>query len=49
MGGIIRDIQLRLRIGEEGSGRVVTTGELRRGEEKRVVIELGEKGHVSVA
>lgn len=49
LGGFIRDIQLRLRTGEEASSaRIVRIGELRGGEERRILLGLGESEHVSV-
>ncbi|GKV18857.1 hypothetical protein SLEP1_g29183 [Rubroshorea leprosula] len=44
LGGVVRDIQLR--IGEEG--RMIRLGELRGGEERKVLLELGDCGHVCV-
>ncbi|KAI9122716.1 hypothetical protein K1719_006556 [Acacia pycnantha] len=50
LGGIVREIQLRISgAGEElGSGRVIRIGELRGGEERRVLLDLGECSHVFV-
>lgn len=49
LGGCIRDIQLRMRTGEEaGSSRIIRIGELRGGEERRILLGLGENEHVSV-
>ncbi|EOY29057.1 Zinc finger family protein isoform 2 [Theobroma cacao] len=44
LGGVIRDIQLR--IGEEA--KIIRLGDLRGGEERRVLLDLGECVHVSV-
>ncbi|KAL5579697.1 hypothetical protein UlMin_012139 [Ulmus minor] len=49
LGGVIRDIQLRVRIGEEGNGsRIIRIGELRGSEERRILLDLGESGHACV-
>lgn len=49
LGGVIRDIQLRIRVGEESScSRIVRIGELRGGEERRILLDLGESGHACV-
>lgn len=50
LGGIVREIQLRIcGAGEElGHGRVIRIGELRGGEERRVLLDLGECSHVYV-
>ncbi|PON57684.1 Cdk-activating kinase assembly factor [Parasponia andersonii] len=48
LGGVVRDIQLRVRTEEEPNGRVVRIGELRGGEERRVLLDLGESGHACV-
>lgn len=50
LGGIVREIQLRIcGAGEElGNGRVLRIGELRGGEERRVLLDLGECSHVYV-
>ncbi|PKI71446.1 probable E3 ubiquitin-protein ligase EDA40 [Punica granatum] len=45
LGGVIREVQLR--IGEEGS--VIRLGELRGGEERRIVLDLREDEHVCIA
>lgn len=42
LAGVILDIQLR--IGEEG--RTIRLGELRGGEERKVLVDLGESGHI---
>ncbi|XP_015578458.1 probable E3 ubiquitin-protein ligase EDA40 isoform X2 [Ricinus communis] len=44
LGGVIRDVQLR--IGEEG--RIIRLGELRGNEERRILLDLGEREHVFV-
>lgn len=44
LGGVIRELQLR--IGEDG--RIIRLGELRSGEEKRILLELCEEEHVYV-
>ena len=44
LGGVIRDVQLR--IGDEA--RIIRLGELRGGEERRIVLEVGESGYVCV-
>ncbi|XP_012082215.1 E3 ubiquitin-protein ligase WAV3 isoform X2 [Jatropha curcas] len=44
LGGMIRDVQLR--IGEEG--RIIRLGELRCNEERRVLLNMGDRGHVCV-
>ncbi|XVF26259.1 hypothetical protein REPUB_Repub13aG0283500 [Reevesia pubescens] len=44
LGGVIREIQLR--IGEEE--RIIGLGDLRGGEERRILLDLGECVHVSV-
>uniref|UniRef100_A0A6M2EGZ9 RING-type domain-containing protein n=1 Tax=Populus davidiana TaxID=266767 RepID=A0A6M2EGZ9_9ROSI len=44
LGGVIRDVQLR--IGDEV--RITRLGELRGGEERRIVLELGESNYVCV-
>ncbi|XWS19251.1 hypothetical protein CRYUN_Cryun31cG0000200 [Craigia yunnanensis] len=44
LGGVIREIQLR--IGEEA--RIIRLGDLRGGEERRILLDLGECVHVSV-
>ncbi|KAB5519008.1 hypothetical protein DKX38_023327 [Salix brachista] len=44
LGGVIRDVQLR--IGDEA--RIIRLGELRGGEERRIVLEVGESGYVRV-
>lgn len=50
LGGIIREIQLRIcGAGEDGgNGRVVRIGEIRGGEERRIVLDLGDCSHVYV-
>lgn len=50
LGGIVREIQLRIcGAGEEvGSGRVIRIGEIRGGEERRVLLDLGDCTHVYV-
>ncbi|KAH7546967.1 hypothetical protein FEM48_Zijuj01G0257200 [Ziziphus jujuba var. spinosa] len=48
LGGVIREIQLRMRTGEEGSTRIIRIGELRGGEERRILLDLGENGHMTV-
>lgn len=49
VGGNIREIQLRIRIGEEGSSRTVRIGELKGGEERKILVDLGVCGHICVA
>ncbi|KAL4310991.1 hypothetical protein GQ457_01G046220 [Hibiscus cannabinus] len=44
LGGVVREVQLR--IGEEG--RIIRLGDLRGGEERRILMDLGECVHVSV-
>lgn len=44
LGGVIRDVQLR--IGDEA--RIARLGELRGGEERRIVLELGDSSYVCV-
>lgn len=44
LGGVIRDVQLR--IGEEA--RIIRLGELRGSEERRILLDLDECGHVCV-
>lgn len=44
LGGVVRDIQLR--IGEEA--RIIRLGELRGGEERRILLDLGEAEHVCI-
>ncbi|ONI09633.1 hypothetical protein PRUPE_4G001000 [Prunus persica] len=48
IGGIVREVQLRIRIGEEASSRIVRIGELRGGEERKILVELGVCGHICV-
>ncbi|XP_030490959.2 probable E3 ubiquitin-protein ligase WAVH2 isoform X1 [Cannabis sativa] len=49
LGGVIREIQLRVRTGNESAnGMVVRIGELRGDEERRVLLDLGESGHACV-
>lgn len=49
LGGVIRDIELRVRVGEELScSRIIRIGELRGGEERRILLDLGESGHACV-
>lgn len=48
LGGVMREIQLRMRTGEEGSARIVRIGELRGSEERRILLDLGESRHMSV-
>ncbi|XP_004486387.1 probable E3 ubiquitin-protein ligase WAVH2 isoform X2 [Cicer arietinum] len=50
LGGIVREIQLRIcEAGEEGgNGRVIRIGEIRGGEERRIVLDLGDCSHVYV-
>ncbi|BAT87612.1 hypothetical protein LR48_Vigan09g189200 [Vigna angularis] len=50
LGGIVREIQLRIcGAGEEvGSGRVIRIGEIRGGEERRILLDLGDCTHVYV-
>ncbi|CAJ2658127.1 hypothetical protein L195_g006141 [Trifolium pratense] len=50
LGGIVREIQLRIcGAGEEaGNGRVIRIGEIRGGEERRIVLDLGDCSHVYV-
>lgn len=44
LGGVIRDVQLR--IGEEGT--IIRLGELRANEERRILLDSGDSGHVCV-
>ncbi|GAV70588.1 zf-RING_2 domain-containing protein [Cephalotus follicularis] len=44
LGGIVKEIQLR--IGEDA--KIIRLGELRGNEERRILLELGESGHVCV-
>ncbi|KAE8689810.1 putative snRNA-activating protein complex subunit [Hibiscus syriacus] len=44
LGGVVREVQLR--IGEEG--RIIRLGDLRGGEERRILMDLGECLHVCV-
>ena len=48
LGGVVKEIQLRVRTGEESNGRIVRIGELRGVEERRVLLDLGESGHACV-
>ncbi|XP_061344313.1 probable E3 ubiquitin-protein ligase WAVH2 [Gastrolobium bilobum] len=50
LGGIVREIQLRIcGAGEEvGSGRVIRIGEIRGGEERRILLDLCDCTHVYV-
>ncbi|KAI4298861.1 hypothetical protein L6164_032375 [Bauhinia variegata] len=49
LGGIVREIQLRIcGAGEINSGRVIRIGELRGGEERKMLLDLGECSHVYV-
>ncbi|XP_020230649.1 E3 ubiquitin-protein ligase WAV3 isoform X2 [Cajanus cajan] len=50
LGGIVRDIQLRIcrTVEEVGSGRVIRIGEMRGGEERRVLLDLGNCTRVYV-
>ncbi|KAK7246053.1 hypothetical protein RIF29_40911 [Crotalaria pallida] len=50
LGGIVREIQLRICGAEEevGSGRVIRIGEIRGGEERRILLDLGDCTHVYV-
>lgn len=50
LGGIVREIQLRIcGAGEEaGSGRVIRIGEVRGGEDRRILLDMGECSHVYV-
>ncbi|CAL0301069.1 unnamed protein product [Lupinus luteus] len=50
LGGIVREIQLRICGAEEevGSGRVIRIGEIRGGEERRIVLDMGDCTHVYV-
>ncbi|CAN6546855.1 unnamed protein product [Malus baccata var. baccata] len=50
LGGMIREIELRMRMGEEASrsSRIVRIGELRGGEEKKILVDLGVCEHICV-
>ncbi|CAL0334530.1 unnamed protein product [Lupinus luteus] len=50
LGGIVREIQLRICGAEEevGSGRVIRIGEIRGGEERRILLDLGDCTHVYI-
>ncbi|XP_004293426.1 PREDICTED: uncharacterized protein LOC101308157 [Fragaria vesca subsp. vesca] len=48
IGGVVRDIQLRINTTGEASSRIVRIGELRNGEERKILVDLRVCGHICV-
>ncbi|KAL6207291.1 hypothetical protein ACLB2K_024535 [Fragaria x ananassa] len=48
IGGVVRDIQLRINTTGEASSRIVRIGELRNGEERKILVDLSVCGHICV-
>ncbi|XP_050369671.1 probable E3 ubiquitin-protein ligase WAVH2 [Argentina anserina] len=48
IGGVVRDIQLRISTTGEGSSRIARIGELRNGEERKILVDLSVCGHICV-